>query len=117
MQLNVIQQDYATLLVPSGRLDQARADPFLQAVLAQPSDRSPASTPLLLDFSGVDYIASIGLRALMVIARQARTTGCAIGIAALQPMVQEVFNIARFDLVIACFDNIESATQALTSCK
>jgi hypothetical protein len=32
-------------------------------------------------------------------------------------MVQEVFTIARFDLVIACFDTVESATRELSACK
>jgi anti-anti-sigma factor len=113
VQLNVIQQDNATLLVPSGRLDQASSDPFLQAVLAELSDRTAASTPLVLDFSAVDYIASVGLRALMVAARQAKAGGGGIGIAALQPMVREVFSIARFDLVIPCFDSVESAAREL----
>jgi anti-anti-sigma factor len=66
----------------------------------------------VLDFSGVDYIASVGLRALMVAARQAKAGG-GIGIAALQPMVREVFSIARFDLVIPCFDSLESAAREL----
>lgn len=117
MQLTVTQHAEATVISPAGRIDQATAEDFLQALQAQLSGRDAASPPLLLDFSAIHYISSIGLRALMVSARQARLSGCAIGIAALQPMVQEVFNIARFDLVIACFDNIESAMRTLTPCK
>lgn len=117
MQLTVSQQADATIIIPVGRVDQATAEDFLQVLQAQLAGRNAASPPLLLDFSGIDYISSVGLRALMVSARQARASGCSIGIAALQPMVQEVFNIARFDLVIACFDTIESAMQTLTSCK
>lgn len=118
MQLTVNQHADATVIVPVGRIDQATAEDFLKSLQAQLAGRNSASPPLLLDFSGIDYISSVGLRALMVSARQAKASGCVIGIAALQPMVQEVFNIARFDLVIACYDTIESAMRTLTSsCK
>lgn len=117
MQLTVSQHADKTVIAPVGRIDQASADGFLNAMQELLAARRPDSPPVLLDFSGVDYIASVGLRALMVSARQAKSNGGKIGIAALQPMVQEVFTIARFDLVIACFDTLETAARELSACK
>lgn len=117
MQIIVSQHANAMIAAPVGRIDHASADAFLGAMQTLLATHGPDSPPLLLDFSGVDYIASVGLRALMVSARQARSNGGKIGIAALQPMVREVFSIARFDLVIACFDTLESAAKELSACE
>ena len=117
MQLSVSQHASATIVAPVGRIDHASADAFLAQVQALLATHGPDSPPLLLDFSAVDYIASVGLRALMVSSRQAKSSGGKIAIVALQPLVQEVFNIARFNLVIACFDTLESATKELSACE
>lgn len=121
MQITVSQYAHdaaeINVVAPLGRIDQASAEDFLNALHPLLARLGPDAPPLVLDFSGVDYIASVGLRALMVAARQAKAGGGGIGIAALQPMVREVFSIARFDLVIPCFDSLESAARELTACK
>jgi anti-sigma B factor antagonist len=63
--------------------------------------------------SGVDYISSVGLRALMVAAKQVKTQGGRIAVAALTPMVREVFQISRFHLVFSLFDEVDAAAQSL----
>lgn len=117
MQITVSRYAYAAIdinvVAPLGRIDQSSAEDFLNALHPMLAQLGPDAPPLVLDFSAVDYIASVGLRALMVAARQAKASGGRIGIAALQPMVREVFSIARFDLVIPCFDNVESAAREL----
>lgn len=105
------------VVTPVGRIDQASADAFLNFIRTLPDRAGPDLPALVLDFAGVDYIASVGLRALMVTARECKSSGGRIAIAALQPMVREVFSIARFDLVIACFDSVESAAKELSACK
>jgi len=115
MQLNVTQHGNSTVAAPIGRIDHASADAFLDSIKTLLINHGPGSPPLLLDFSGVDYIASVGLRALMVSARQAKSNGGKIGIAALQPVVQEVFTISRFNLVIPCFDTLETAAKELSA--
>ncbi len=55
---------------------------------------------LVLDFAGVDYISSVGLRVLMIAAKQTRGNGARIAVAALQPVVAEIFAISRFDHVL-----------------
>jgi anti-anti-sigma factor len=109
MQLNASSHSGATVLVATGRIDQASADAFFEALQPHLAACHAGSPPLLLDFSGVDYISSVGLRALMMAARQARASHGRLAIAHLQPLVREVFEIARFDLVIPCFADIESA--------
>ena len=63
----------------------------------------------MLDLGGVDYIASIGLRVLMLASRQARAQGGTIAVAALQPLVREIFEISKFTLVFPCFASVAEA--------
>jgi anti-sigma B factor antagonist len=111
MQIQLSRQDTATVLAPVGRIDQNSADAFqqgLQTHLAACTRDAPA---LVLDFSGVDYISSVGLRVLMLAARQTKAQGGRIAIAALQPIVREVFEISRFHLVLPVFDDVTSAVR------
>lgn len=109
MQLSTTAHPGACVLTATGRIDQASADNFLSALQPYLSLCNAKSQPLLLDFSGVNYISSVGLRALMMAARQAKASQGKIAITNLQPMVSEVFAIARFDLVIPCFADIDAA--------
>jgi anti-sigma B factor antagonist len=99
---------------PAGRIDHPNAQRLEQA-LAPILDKSAAArTPLLLDFAGVDYISSMGLRVLMVAAKQMRAQGARIGVAALQPVVAEIFDIARFGHVLEVFPSVRDALKELS---
>jgi len=74
-----------------------------------------ARTPVVLDFTGVEYISSMGLRVLMVAAKQMRGAGVRIAVAALQPVVQEIFDIARFKHVMEVFPSVRSALHDLSA--
>jgi anti-anti-sigma factor len=69
----------------------------------------------VLDLGGVDYIASIGLRVLMLASRQARAQGGTVVIAALQPLVREIFEISKFTLVFSCFPTVADALADLVA--
>jgi anti-sigma B factor antagonist/stage II sporulation protein AA (anti-sigma F factor antagonist) len=76
---------------------------------------APRDTPILLDFSGVDYISSAGLRVLMMASRRSKAQKGTFAIAAMQPMVQEVFAISRFNLIVPCYASVESASKVIGS--
>ena len=98
----------ALVLSPRGRIDHASAEAFKSA-LAPHLDGSGPGQLLVLDLAGVDYIASIGLRVLMLASRQARAQGGTIVVAALQPLVREIFEISKFTLVFPCFPTVAAA--------
>lgn len=107
--LTVSAQRGAVVVAPAGRIDHASAETF--AVALQPHlDRCKAGEPaLIVDMSGVDYISSVGLRALMMAAKQAEAQAGRIAIAALNPMVREVFEISRFDMVFKVYASLDEA--------
>ena len=66
---------------------------------------------LVLDFSHVTYISSMGLRVLLVAAKQLRAGNARIAVAALQQVVSEIFGIARFNHVLEIFPDVRTALE------
>ena len=97
------------VLAPSGRIDHASAEGFKEALQPYIERCAAGRDPLVVDFSGVEYISSAGLRVLMLARKQAKAQGGTIVIAALQPMVKEIFEIARFTLVFQIFVTVGEA--------
>ncbi|MBL8644281.1 MAG: STAS domain-containing protein [Rhodospirillaceae bacterium] len=94
----------------SGRIDQNTAEAFQNALL---DALAGASQGLVIDMAAVPFISSAGLRSLMVAARKAKADKIPLAIAALTPAVKEVFAISRFTAVIACHDDLATASAKL----
>ncbi len=103
------RQGSRLVFTPDGRIDHASADAFSVAITPYLADCKLGGTPLILDFGNIEYVSSMGLRALMLVARQVKAQGGHVAIAALSPMVQEVFEVSRFNLVFTIFDSVDSA--------
>jgi anti-anti-sigma factor len=91
------------VLTPKQRLDHADTEKFqrtLAPYLRQCNAKGPA---ILLDMSGVPYVSSIGLRILMLAAKQVKSQGGHLVISGLQPAVKEVFEISGFDHLFRLF--------------
>src|SRR5262249_33308482 len=73
------------VLSPSGRIDHATSEEFKVTLLEQVGSAA-GKDPIVLDLGGVEYIASTGLRALMLASRQAKAQGSTLVAAALQPL-------------------------------
>ena len=101
--------------VPVGPIDHANAMRLEQAMAPILNDAAAARTPIVLDFAGVGYISSMGLRVLMAASKQMRAMGAPIAVAALQPTVDEIFEIARFRYVLQVFPSVRDALAALSA--
>ena len=97
------------VLSPAGRLDHAAAEGFTGALLGHLETCRAGQDLVVLDLSGVPYIASVGLRALMLASKQAKTQGGTLVLAALSPVVQEIFEISRFTLIFPLFPSVRDA--------
>jgi anti-anti-sigma factor len=112
--LDVTSRPFGNVVVvaPVGRADQ-QGSSALEAALA-PLWSKPDVAGLVLDFGGVPYISSVGLRVLMIAAKQTRARHARIAIAGLQPVVAEIFAISRFDKVLEVFPTVRDALAALS---
>ena len=107
---------YADTLVvaPAGRLDHDNCDAF-RAGLQPLLDRALASRQrIVVDLSGLEYVSSAGLRCFMLAAKQAGTQGGKIVLAALRPVVAEIFQISRFDMVFELHPSVREALAAVS---
>lgn len=115
MDLKPTQQGGVTILTPAGRIDHASADAF-QAVLQPYLDQCrDGRDSIVLDMHGLEYISSVGLRVLMMASRQAKAQHGRIVVAGLTPLVREVFEISRFNLVFDMFDDVPAALAGMGS--
>lgn len=109
--MHVTTQQFADTIVvaPVGRIDHGSAAGLEAALLPLVARTSQSQGALVLDFSGVDYISSVGLRVLMIAAKQTRAAHARLAVAALQSVVAEIFTISRFDKVLEVHATLEEA--------
>jgi anti-anti-sigma factor len=98
------------ILGPAGRLDNETSASFQIRLL---DSIGSGAVGVLIDFSNVEYISSAGLRALLMASKQAKVTGCRLGVASLGSMVKEIFEISRFALLVQVFETAADAIPAL----
>lgn len=102
------------LVQAKGRIDHLTAKAFEEALLPMLDGETVEGKKAVLDLSGVPYMSSAGLRVLMLAAKQCRKQNSDIVIAALQPLLQEVFRISRFDTVFKVFKSVPEALAELS---
>ena len=107
MEIQETRYGSALVLAVDGRLDIDTADALRDALFG--CIAAADANRLVLDFTRLEYISSAGLRVLMIAAKQARSTGLALAICGMQPLVSEIFQISRFHTLIACHDTLEQA--------
>ena len=102
--------DLATILRVNGRLDsttaQAAQDQFVSCIKC-------GEKHLVLDCSGLDYISSAGLRALLVAAKQLKPLGGRIVLCSPSDYVREIIELAGFDAFIGISGNCDQALKSL----
>jgi anti-anti-sigma factor len=113
--LDVTSRTFGNVVVvaPAGRADLAGSG-ALEAALAPLWARADVGG-LVLDFSAVPYISSVGLRVLMIAAKEMRGRRARIAVSGLQPIVAEIFAISRFDKVLEVFPAVRDALAAISA--
>lgn len=92
MTINTNSYGSTFILAPQGKID-TNTSPELKAAI----DRLPDSAKdLILDFTGVDYISSAGLRVLVQAQNMMESKGGSIKITNVNQIVDEIFDITGF---------------------
>jgi len=95
--------------MPAGRIDHRSAADFEAALAPLLAEAAAGKGALVLDFSGVEYISSVGLRVLMIAAKKMREANAPLLIASPQAVVAEIFAISRFDRILALTATLDDA--------
>ncbi len=97
MQISIKTTNEVKVLAFEGRLD-TQTSPDAQQQLTRLIEEG--ETKILVNLEKVDYISSAGLRVLLVIAKQLKTTDGELRICSLNEVVKEVFDISGFDMIL-----------------
>ena len=97
-----------------GRIDFTTVQSFQDLLLPRLSDCTGETKKALLDLSGVQYMNSAGLSALLLASRQCQKQQGEMVLAALPPFLQRVFTITRFDDLFKVFATVRVALEHLS---
>lgn len=114
--MELAQARYADVAVISvqGRVDHANAEQFKAALWPALVACKPGGDQLVLDLTGLEYISSAGLRVLMLAAREVKAQNGALVVCGLQPVVKEIFEISRFNIVFRVYPDQRRALAELS---
>jgi len=70
-------------------------------------------TKLVVDFVALDYISSVGLRALLHAMKRLKKAGGTLHLCGMNPTVYEVFEISGFTGIFKIFPTLAEATAGL----
>lgn len=93
MDIHQDHQGRVLIVAPVGRIDSTTSEALEQA-LTRALDAGERQ--LVLDFEGVGYISSVGLRVLLVVAKRLRVNGGTLVLCAMGDAVRQVFDLAGF---------------------
>lgn len=80
-------------VIMRGRLDATQCEAALQFLNRLPD-------PQVIDLAGLDYIASAGLRVILITLKRVRGTGGGLKLANVCAPVHDIFRYAGFDRII-----------------
>ncbi|MGA0094717.1 MAG: STAS domain-containing protein [Chthoniobacterales bacterium] len=100
------------VLVLSGRLNQGTAD-ALHAAAMEAADQ--AEKGLIVDMGGVDFIASVGIRALIRPSQSMAMKGGKLAIANLNPQMSEFFGTTGLDQMFSVYETVADAAAGIAS--
>lgn len=104
------EQESGTLVVQvDGRIDGATAPEFESTIKNVISEDDRA---VIVNFEGVSYISSAGLRAVLLVAKQLSQSNTKFALYALGELTREVFEISGFDRIIQIHNSKADALAA-----
>jgi anti-anti-sigma factor len=88
-----IQLGPAGEVVMAGRLDATRCDAALEFLNRLPE-------PRVIDLARLEYIASAGLRVLLLTQKRVKGAGGGLRLINVRPQIHDIFRYAGFDRII-----------------
>ena len=93
LEIKTLAVDGVSVVAPAGQLDARAAPDFEKEVLKAVGQ---GKADLVIDFSALDYVASAGLRVLIMAGKRVQSEGSRLVLCALNPSVRQVFDVAGF---------------------
>lgn len=100
MDITTADREGKTVLSITGRIDTSTAPDLEQAINRQIDEQK---RQILLDFSGVTYISSGGLRVLLATAKKLKNPGDKFALCSLSPEVLKILKLAGFTSIFSIY--------------
>ena len=106
MEIHTQKEANATVVKITGRLDAVTAPEYEKTVNELIAEGEIA---FVVDYDGLEYISSAGLRGLLVTAKQLKGKGGEVRCANVKGTVKEVFDISGFGTIFQMDDSVAAA--------
>ena len=107
MDIAIEQKQNLIIITLNGRLDVSSADDVRQKICGLMEEETHKS--LIVRMNDCDYVSSLGIRALLVIAKMAKSKDIKLVFAALNDEVYDVFEMTGFLNMLICTSTIQEA--------
>ena len=108
MNVTEATKDGVLVLSPAGRIDTRTASDFEQAVIARASGPDAANR-IVMNFAGLDYINSTGMRVLLILAKTLSKNSGRLVLCSMKEHIFEVFKISGFNQILTITGTEEEA--------
>jgi anti-sigma B factor antagonist len=99
-----------TIVTARGRLDGASSAMFAERLDKLVSGTAPR---LVVDFAGVEFVSSAGLRAVLTLVKKVKAANGVFALCAVRPPVREVLDITGFTSMINIHPELSTALAAV----
>jgi stage II sporulation protein AA (anti-sigma F factor antagonist) len=110
MEIFEVRANDVVILTPTGRVDASNAISLEEHVVAL---IDAGERRLVLELKDLDYVSSAGLRVMLVAAKRLGAAGGKLALAAPQPIVREILDIAGLSTILQILPNAQAATEAV----
>ena len=100
----------AVIVKAVGRVDGANARDFHEGLEASIGADGES---MVLDFEGLSYISSAGLRVVLLVAKTLQHNDAKLAVCALSDSIREVFEISGFDKIVPVYADAGEAVSGL----
>jgi anti-sigma B factor antagonist len=112
VEVTVRDETAATVVVLSGSLDGTTAEGVSKRLSELVSG---GGLRLVVDFAGVGYVSSAGLRVLLGSVKETRREGGDLRLAAVRPEVRKVLDLSGFTSILKLFPTVDEALASFGS--
>ncbi len=109
MDIEIRKNNDICIVAPSGRLDAGSAPEIEKEFLSQ---FEAGGKNFLVDLTKLEYISSVGLRIVLMVAKKSKAAGGKAILCGMQDHVHEVFEIAGFTSILEVYENCETALES-----
>jgi len=109
MEFKMTDLEGVGVLSVEGELDALTSPELTRFYNSQASDRY---VNVILDLENLSYSSSAGIRIFLGLARDARSRGGDLRIAAVQAQVEKIFKLSKFDKIVQIYSTMEEAVRS-----